>query len=107
MCHHSLLVHTRGAIYPDRAPKNWESLYGDPLRVTEDRPASPDRIQMSEFRVQNSEFRLQEVENYPMWQYGGKYIFVQTEGGLMMINQHRAHIAVLHAQFLEQLYRLL
>ena len=78
-------------------------MYGDPLRVTEDRPASPDRVQMSEFRRQDSEVRVQEVENYPMWQYGGKYIFVQTEGGLMMINQHRAHIAVLHAQFLEQL----
>ena len=81
--------HTRGAIYPDRAPKNWESLYGE--------------IQNTEFRSQSSEVRVQEVENYPMWQYGGKYIFVQTEGGLMMINQHRAHIAVLHAQFLEQL----
>ena len=81
--------HTRGAIYPDRAPKNWESLYGE--------------IQNTEFRRQDSGFSMQEVENYPMWQYGGKYIFVQTESGLMMINQHRAHIAVLHAQFLEQL----
>ena len=38
-----------------------------------------------------------------MWQYGGKYIFVQTESGLMMVNQHRAHIALLYHQFLEQL----
>lgn len=81
--------HTRGAIYPDRAPKNWESLYGE--------------IQNTEFRSQNSGFSMEDAENSPMWQYGGKYIFVQTEGGLMMINQHRAHIAVLHAQFLEQL----
>ena len=103
--------HTRGTIYPDRAPKNWESLYGDPLRVTEDRSQGGEfrsqnsefRVQNSEFRSQSSEFRLQDAENYPMWQYGGKYIFVQTESGLMMVNQHRAHIAVLYHQFLEQL----
>lgn len=103
--------HTRGTIYPDRVPKNWESLYGDPLRVTEDRSQGGEfsfqnsefRVQSSEFRSQNSEFRLQDAENYQMWQYGGKYIFVQTESGLMMVNQHRAHIAVLYHQFLEQL----
>ncbi len=81
--------HTRGTIYPDRAPKNWESLY--------------EGVQGAEFRSQNSEFRLQDAENYPMWQYGDKYIFVQTESGLMMVNQHRAHITVLYHQFLEQL----
>ena len=95
--------HTRGTIYPDRAPKNWESLYegvqGSEFRIQN----SEVRSQSSDFSFQNSEFRLQDAENYPMWQYGGKYIFVQTESGLMMVNQHRAHIALLYHQFLEQL----
>ena len=92
--------HTRGAIYPDRAPKNWESLY--------------EGIQNSEIRNQNSEVRIQNtpnipidsnipIESAPIWQYGGKYILMAVENGLMLINQHRAHSAVLYAQFLEQL----
>ena len=72
---------TRGAIYPDRAPKNWESLYED--LAPRQQPEIP--------------------ESAPVWQYAGKYILVPTDQGLMMINQHRAHIAVLHAQFMEQL----
>ena len=65
-------------IYPDKAPRGWESLYSSDLNI-------PD------------------ADSCPMWQYGGKYIFVQSEQGLVMINQHRAHVAVLYAQFLEQL----
>ena len=38
-----------------------------------------------------------------MWQYAGQYILLPTEQGLVMVNQHRAHTAVLYAQFLEQL----
>ena len=65
-------------IYPDKASRGWESLYSSDLNI-------PD------------------ADSCPMWQYGGKYIFVQSEQGLVMINQHRAHVAVLYAQFLEQL----
>ena len=78
--------HTRGAIYPDRAPKNWESLYeglSAPLGL-------------------NDELRP-DTENTPLWQYANKYIFVPVTDGLMMIHQHRAHQAVLYAQFMEQL----
>ena len=75
--------HTRGAIYPDRPPKNWESLY--------------DGIK------KEHETLLSDSEHAPMWQYGGKYILMSSEEGLMIINQHRAHTAVLYAQFMEQL----
>ena len=81
--------HTRGAIYPDRAPKNWESLY-------EGLSAAPGTLNEVNTPVVPS-------ESAPIWQYGGKYIFVAVENGLMMINQHRAHVAVLYARFLEQL----
>ena len=75
--------HTRGAIYPDRPPKNWESLY--------------EGIRMEK------ETMLPDSEHAPMWQYGGRYILMSNEEGLLIINQHRAHAAVLHAQFMEQL----
>ena len=81
--------HTRGAIYPDRAPKNWESLY----EGLSDMPSAPTDLNAP----------VVPSESAPIWQYGGKYIFVAVENGLMMINQHRAHVAVLYARFMEQL----
>ena len=83
--------HTRGAIYPDRAPKNWESLY-DGLSETRDLEISTPR-----------ETAIPDAEHVPIWQYGGKYILMPSEEGLLLINQHRAHTAVLYAQFMEQL----
>ena len=38
-----------------------------------------------------------------LWQYNDKFIFMPSEGGLMLINQHRAHVAVLFEQFMRQL----
>ena len=81
--------HTRGAIYPDKAPKNWESLY--------ETLSTPHDLEIST----SQEMTISDTA--PIWQYGGKYIFVAVENGLLMINQHRAHVAVLYARFLEQL----
>ena len=73
--------HTRGAIYSDRQQpvKGWEI---QTATLT-------DRIPV-------------DVENAKIWQYG-KYVFMPTEEGLLLIHPHRAHVAVLYAQFLEQL----
>ena len=83
--------HTRGAIYPDRAPKNWESLY-EPFAPAEE-------IEQPVAR----ELDIPDVDNTPLWQYNNKYILVPSAEGLLLINQHRAHVAILHAQFMEQL----
>ena len=79
--------HTRGAIYPDRQQpvKGWESLY----EGIKPAPQTEDRIPV-------------DTENAKIWQYG-KYVFMPTEEGLLLIHPHRAHVAVLYAQFLEQL----
>ncbi len=37
------------------------------------------------------------------WQYAGKYILTPSPIGLLLIHQHRAHAAVLYAQYIEQL----
>ena len=75
--------HTRGTIYPDKPTKGWENLFAPDLLMTDQTPMDAD--------------------SSPIWQYAGKYILMPTEEGLMFINQHRAHVAVLYAQFLEQL----
>ena len=79
-------------IYPDKAPRGWESLY--------EGMSAPRNDGMS---ASLNDILISDADSCPMWQYGGKYIFVQSEQGLVMINQHRAHVAVLYAQFLEQL----
>ncbi len=87
--------HKRGVIYPDKAPKGWESLYeGAGIQKTD---RFPDRVQTDFVDT------LPDTESCPIWQYGGRYILMPSEQGLVMINQHRAHVAVLYMQFLEQL----
>lgn len=85
--------HTRGTIYPDKAPKNWESLY--------EAPPSSRNIDIPESRnIDIPEFRDTET---PLWQYNGKYILLPGEEGLTMIHQHRAHVTILYHRFLEQM----
>ena len=86
---------SRGTIYPDRAPKNWESLYeGDPNIPKPQNLPNP----LNPLILPNNP-----IDDASVWQYAGKFIFAAVPEGLLMINQHRAHIAVLHAQFMEQL----
>ena len=77
--------HTRGTIYPDKAPQQWESLY--------EAPQSSRNIDIPEFRD----------AEMPLWQYNGKYILLPGEEGLTMIHQHRAHVMVLYHRFLDQM----
>ena len=85
--------HTRGTIYPDKAPKSWESLY--------EAPQSSRNIDIPVSRnIDIPEFRDAEM---PLWQYNGKYILLPGEEGLTMIHQHRAHVTVLYHRFLDQM----
>ena len=94
--------HTRGAIYPDRAPRNWESLY-EGLPTNRD-TAKPEYREPG-MPAENDLLRPEDVESCPIWQYGNKYILLPAANGLALINQHRAHAAVLYAQYMEQLNR--
>ena len=83
-------------IYPDKAPKNWQSLYeGLPTSCDLDIPAPK--------QEETPLLRPEDVESCSLWQYGGKYILLPSAQGLVMINQHRAHVAILYVQFLDQL----
>jgi len=94
--------HTRGAIYPERAPRNWESLYeGLPTSRNTETPEYRD-AGMPDL-PENELLRPEDAESCPLWQYGNKYILVPSANGLMLINQHRAHAAVLYARYADQL----
>lgn len=89
--------HTRGTIYPDKAPKSWESLYeGARTDRFADGPATPDRAQIAAMP-------LTEIDSGPLLQYNGKYILLPGEEGLTMIHQHRAHVTILYHRFLDQM----
>ena len=94
--------HTRGAIYPDRAPRNWGSLYeGLPTSRNTGTPEYRD-AGMPDL-PENELLRPEDVESCPLWQYSNKYIMMPSANGLMLINQHRAHAAVLYARYADQL----
>ncbi len=85
-------------IYPDRqpAPRHWETLYEglqNTDRLTDRTPDEPEEPLL----------QATDLESCALWQYGGKYILVPTQQGLVLVNQHRAHVAILHAQFIDQI----
>ncbi|MBQ3673410.1 MAG: DNA mismatch repair endonuclease MutL [Paludibacteraceae bacterium] len=85
--------HSRSTYTPPRQNiEHWQSLY-EPSR-----PAS-------EIRPEEGGIVLTEsmVESCPLWQYGGKYILLPAEGGLVFVHQHRAHMMLLYHQLIEQL----
>lgn len=85
-------------IYPDRqpTPRHWETLYEGLQktdRLTDRTPAEPEEPLL----------HATDLESCALWQYGGKYILVPTQQGLVLVNQHRAHVAILHARFIDQI----
>ena len=85
-------------IYPDRqpSPRHWETLYEGLQktdRLTDRSPAEPEEPLL----------HAADLESCALWQYGGKYILVPTQQGLVLVNQHRAHVAILHARFIDQI----
>lgn len=89
--------HTRSVIYPDKAPQKWETLY--------------EGLKTTEYNIPNTDYEVhsagilqpENIENCSLWQYGGKYILVPSPNGIMLVNQHRAHVAILRSQYIEQL----
>ena len=90
--------HTKPAAAP--SIKGWESLY-DGVQSTE-RYTAP--IQ-TDIPAEESILTEEDVEMCPLWQYAGKYILLPTDGGLLLINQHRAHVTILYKQMLSQMLR--
>ena len=93
----------RNQPYSSNPPSGWEQLYpmDKGLRIKEERLNSPDSETAIEYP--NTLFLDSCAESSSMWQYGGKYIFLATERGLAIINQHRAHACVLYRLYMEQL----
>jgi len=73
---------------------NWQSLYTTP--VAERQPLREEQAPLFEQTWAVSQ----------VYQYNGRYLMMPTEGGLMMVDQHRAHICVLYEQYIHQMNSL-
>ena len=84
--------HSRNTYSPSQpAPRQWESLY------TGLKPET------NVIYPNATEINLQIEESFSVWQYADRYILTATEGGLLLINQHRAHVVILYREWLEQM----
>ena len=72
---------------------NWSKLYGDVI---------DHKISEGAIPYQRSAESLIEPEEQPLrpYQYADRYILVASDQGLMIVDQHRAHVRVLYERFL-------
>ena len=87
----------QGSTYTRRqtVPTDWEALYNKPSK--EVRPAETDLIPPIE---DNATLAPASSEHF---QYRAQYIMTAVQSGLMLIDQHRAHIRVLYDRYISQL----
>ena len=79
--------------HASRSTDNWTKLYGDVI----ERKVNENPI---DFRpAMESPVQPEEQPLHP-FQYADRYILVSSEQGLMVIDQHRAHIRVLYDRFM-------
>jgi len=74
------------------SPQGWETLYAQ--------PSIPEETSEQEVFLFSSKHI---DENTPIFQWRNSYILIPMEDGLMMVHQHRAHVAILYKELLAQL----
>ena len=77
-----------------RPTNNWEELY-DGLQK-EEKP-------VGELFESQDDGSLMEEKSPIHYQYKGRYIITAVKSGLMVVDQHRAHVRILYEQYKEQL----
>ncbi len=75
------------------APAGWEKLYDGIASHSADATSSPAPSFDAETAFANASF----------FQYRGQYVLTAVDDGLLIIDQHRAHIRVLYDRFMSQL----
>lgn len=79
------------ATQPRQNTDNWQTLYGDVIEHKLHESAVPFSP-----AVQDEELQVQP------YQYADRYIMAPSDQGLMIVDQHRAHIRVLYERYLKQ-----
>ena len=86
----------------EHVPSSWDKLYEGLGRGKSEAEALPDEGDM--FAQSGAEQDSVIEEKSPAhYQYKGKYIMTAVKSGLMIIDQHRAHIRILYEKYLAQM----
>lgn len=48
-------------------------------------------------------FGMIDADQVPLWQYANRYMMLPADGGLLLVDQHLAHVRVLYEQLCEQI----
>ncbi len=80
---------------------NWDSLYADFMRQT--RKDFVEKGPGDSEETGTSRLELEVPGEYPCFQYGLKYIVISTEDGVMIVDQHRAHVKVIYEEIMSKI----
>ena len=78
---------------------HWEQLYDSISQP----PTMPNVFDQNANNGEGSDDELVEDKSPIHYQYKGQYIMTAVKSGLMMIDQHRAHVRVLYERYLQQI----
>ena len=79
--------------------ENWEQLYEGLDDESKEEPSLFSEPELPE----TTPTSVLEEKSPSHYQYKGKYIMTAVKSGLMIIDQHRAHVRILYEQYLQQL----
>ena len=83
---------------PATVPEEWQMLYGSPSGK-DDATLAPPSLFETDGAATDSVLSEKSPTHY---QYKGRYIMTAVKSGLMVIDQHRAHIRVLYEKYMNQ-----
>ena len=85
------------------ATKNLDSLTGDSAAGSESQEGFFSHALTPEQETERRKQSLIEDKSSVHYQYKGQYIMTAVKSGLMVIDQHRAHVRILYERFMKQL----
>ena len=80
-------------------PDNWEQLYSGIRQTSQEAPLFEEEFSSEK----NGESSIIAEKSPVHYQYKGKYIMTAVKSGLMIIDQHRAHVRILYEDYLRQM----
>ena len=78
--------------------EHWEQLY-----VTQEGPSSQERTLFDEPDGEDAPNDIIADKSPAHYQYKGKFVMTAVKSGLMIIDQHRAHLRVLYEEYLDKM----
>lgn len=81
-------------------PDEWESIYAGAVTSTENRAREDMDLTLWD-RADDEKPDL----TVPHFQYKGRYVIMPVSSGLIVIDQHRAHVRVLYEQYMDGLFQ--